>query len=187
MKSKIPFLFEKVIFKTKLTEVQVIDNLTNITDQTIKPISLLGIFGYPLAYSRPYMGVIQGNAFKIKRVAYVIFWFYFHPFLPVITGRICEDRICTKIYVEMKPHTLASIFMIIVLTFYVCATIFLFSYMSDELLFDGLFHTAFLILLLIPLFGVIYPFWARKFFEHECKKSKIYLLSLFDAEAEIEE
>jgi len=189
VKKRKPLLYEEIVLRTKLTEEQIVDRLEESIDDSIKPKSLLGIFGYPFAYSKPYFGVIQGRTFRARRVFYFSFYTfifpfcYLYPFLPILTGKIFERPIETNIYIEMRPQRLAILFMIIVLVGFAFFTFLIILYKND-ILINGVFSPFLLIPLAMLTNSFFYPLWAYKFFKNESKKSKMDFLEIFEAEIE---
>jgi hypothetical protein len=93
---------ENIIFKTKLSKEEVIQNLKN----HIEAQKSFGFGSHKHNYSKPYIGEIVGNNFEIKRVID-----YRNSFLPTIKGEVYSELDGTKIKINMKPPTFILTFM----------------------------------------------------------------------------
>jgi len=166
-------LYEKIIFRTKLTEEQVASKLTDIIEFE-QQYDYRG--HYYNATVKPYIGTLQDNSFTIERVMKIAIC-YLNPYRPVIKGNIYKEGIWTKVSVMMKLSDLTIIFMTVFLT------------MASFIFISGI-----IILLiaeekspfLIVLFGLqlsifIFP---NRAFRFESEKSKKDLLKVLEAEIE---
>ena len=167
-------LFENIVYRTRLTEEQVIARLA----ESLVPYSFYSTVPYSIDKSKPYVGVIRGNTFKFERIIYFPYClFYFNPFLPDIIGKICEDRIGTRIYINIKVRGFITIFMPVWLSCIasVCIGAILFILIAGG--YDPVLPVLFIVLVLCST----YPVWAFKAFKYESTKSKNSLLRILEA------
>jgi hypothetical protein len=87
---------ENLIYKTRLSKDEVLIKLSD----NIEKQKAFGFGAYNHAYSKPYIGDIIDNSFKVSRAIN-----YRNSFLPVIEGTVATDYVGTKISVKMKLHS----------------------------------------------------------------------------------
>ncbi|MFN7044626.1 MAG: hypothetical protein ACK4M1_05465 [Flavobacterium sp.] len=150
---------KSLVYHSLLTKGELLERLRdNIDTQRSEVLSSHNSINY-----KPYVGVIQNDSFKIRRVID-----YRNSFLPQINGEISEDVNGTKIKVEMKLISFVKFFMMIWFSF--CAIfglIFLLGLIFDN---DSNSNSGFSIL--IPFFMLIFAsFLVSSSFEFESEKS----------------
>jgi len=96
--------FEKLIYRSTLTKEELLAHLQNeIEDQ-----KSFGFGAFKHSYSKPYIGKIFNNSFKIQKAIN-----YRNSFLPIIQGEIKDDINGSKINVKMNLANLVKVFMIV--------------------------------------------------------------------------
>ena len=157
--------FENIIFKTKLNSKEISKRLNEITEPK-------SFFRIPVFFRdhQQYEGVIGDNIFTINRIIN-----YRNSFLPIIKGTIQEGHQKTKIFIQMRPHLVAIIFMLIWfgVSILICTSIFI----------TMLFEANFTALAAIP-FGILILSYVIILggYNYESNKSIKYLAKLFEAE-----
>lgn len=159
---------ENITYKTKLSKEQTIQKLT---DNIEAEQSFFGDQNY--TYSKPYIGKIIDNNFKIKRA---INDSYYESFSPQIKGEIYSEFDGTKIKVNMKLHSFVLVFMIIWF-----GGVFIGCIVSIIALFTEEFTPFFIIPFGMLICGILL-FYGR--FKAETSTSKKDLLKILEAEIE---
>lgn len=159
--------FENIIYKTKLSNEQAIQKLND----NIEAERRFGFSAPSYTYSKPYIGQITGNKFKIKRVIN-----YRNSFLPQIKGEVYSEFDGTKIKVNMSLHKFILVFTSIWL-----GIVFIGCSFTIYVLFTKAFAPFILIPLGLLVFGVALLFNA---FKTESAKSRKDLMRIFEAEIE---
>ena len=160
-------LSANIIYKTKLTKEQTINKLAENVGKDF-PFDFSFFDNNNDKHSKPYIGTINSDSFKIKRTIN-----HKNSFLPVIKGEIFEDKEGTKIKVNMKLHSFISTFVVIWLTgASLFCVISIFQIFTEE----------FSLLLLIP-FGMLFFGISLSFggFTKESIKSIADLKVIFEA------
>ncbi|WP_343697209.1 hypothetical protein [Flavobacterium sp.] len=96
--------FEELFYRSQLSKQDLLAHLEN----EIEAEKSFGFSANNFSYSKPYVGKIYGNKFKIKRAIN-----YRNSFLPIIKGEIKEDISGSKIIVKMSLVEFVKVFMII--------------------------------------------------------------------------
>lgn len=85
--------YEKYTFHSALSKEEIIQNLKNSIDFEIS----YGFVVNSNKYTKPYVGMVYGNFFEIRRVID-----YRNAFLPEVKGEIIENKNGTIVNVEIK-------------------------------------------------------------------------------------
>jgi len=156
-------LTKNIVFKTRLTEDEIINQLS----ESIDPVQLVRWSGFekPL---KQYEGQITGQSFQMNRIVR-------NSFKPMISGIVEKDHGATIIRVNMKIHTFVLAFMGIMLG------IGLLGYTAFLIVtFDRLqFNAGSLFPLTVPAILCIV---AISSFNSECGRSTKDLQQIFEAE-----
>lgn len=163
------FPSEKITYKTKLKE----DEIVNRLSQIMEPEKRIRLHLFQKGDSKSYEGKMVGRIFKMTRIIR-----YRNSFLPIINGTIIPDFDGTTIEVKMRLHPFVAVFIGIWMggVFLACLL------MLIEIL--RTFQTkGFQPMLLIPfgmlLFGYVLTMAG---FTYESKKTKKDLQRIFEAE-----
>jgi len=157
--------FENIIYKTNLSESEVIKRLND----SIEPEKTLRINLFGNKSTRPYEGCISKKQFKINRIIS-----YRNSFLPRIKGTIQTDTQGTSIHVKMRLHLTVIIFLTIWCGGVGAGFITFLSYS----IFSNEFNPGILGTIGMLIFAYVLTMGGFKF---ESKKSKSYLSCLFKA------
>lgn len=132
---------ENIEYRTKLSKEEVIRMLQD----NIELQKSFGFWDNHTIYSKPYIGVVTDQYFKVTRAIN-----YRNSFLPEIKGEIVQDGGSTRIKVTMKPVSFVIAFMIVWFggTLMACIAV-IFAALTRE------FNPAFLIPFVMLVFGVI--------------------------------
>jgi hypothetical protein len=95
---------EKIIYKTKLTETEVLKRLS----EHIEPVKAFRVTLFSNDATKPYQGLVKGLSFEITRIIR-----YRNSFLPIIVGVIEKNYDGTTINVQMRLHRFVLIFLCI--------------------------------------------------------------------------
>ncbi|MCK4667838.1 hypothetical protein KAU33_13860 [Candidatus Dependentiae bacterium] len=161
--------FEDIVYITYLSEVKVIERLSNQLEQKKRSLKEIIFRSYP---NKPYTGKIEGNTFKMFRNIR-----YSNSFLPRITGEIKKDIQGTRIEVKMQLHIFVLIFISLWMggVIFACLATLLHLFTSSE----------FNIFLLVPFAMFVFGYGLTMVgFKSESIKSKKFLAKLFKAEIE---
>lgn len=154
--------FERIIYKTNLSEKEVVTRLSGFVEPKK--------FGLGKNYIKEYEGSIYNNSFEISRVIQ-----YRNSFLPQINGKIQNENNGTQIQVTMSLHAFVFFFLIVWCSF---ALIF-FIGVSIKTIREKEISVE----LFLPL-GMLLFVYALTMagFKSESKQAKEYLRRSFDAE-----
>lgn len=164
--------FEKITYKTKLSEEEVFRRLSeNIELGKNVDNSFLSYFKHSYDVNNNYYeGDIDNNSFKVKRIIR-----YRNSSLPIIIGVLSKDYNSTTIFVIMRIHYLVMLFII----FWCSGILFGLFSMSRYLIEKSEFTFAifaFPVMLLFAYLITLLPF------KYESRKSIKDLKTMFDAE-----
>jgi len=162
--------FESITYRTELPLEEVITRLRKNIKEKKKFFDRSYHFDN---FSQPYAGTLKENDFKISREIN-----YRNSFLPVISGRVEQERKGTIISIKMRPHLAVLIFMV-----------FWFSGVSIgalaftlPVLTGGDFEGASLIPVGMLVFGYLLTTLG---FKYESKKSRKFFEELFEVKKEL--
>jgi hypothetical protein len=161
-----PFLpFEKLIYKTKIKEDEVIRRITDFMEpeKTFR-------FNLFQKTAKPYEGKINGRSFNLRRLIR-----YRNSFRPEIEGEISPDLNGTTINVKMRLHKAIIVFLCLWCGFVIYA---FFGFLQESRT-DPKFAAFLLIPVGMLLFVYILTIAA---FSHESSRSKSDLQKLLEAE-----
>ena len=155
-------LTENLIYKTQLSENQVIERLLDCVAPK-KDFSLFDRYNNT-SNGKLYEGKISGQTFEVSRIIN-----YRNSFLPVIMGNIQQENNATLIKINMRLHKFVSAFLLIWCVIFAFAVILL---ITKEVDFFVMFYVMPFVLLLV-FFSV---------FKFEVNKSKKDFQQIFEAE-----
>lgn len=157
--------FENLTYKSRLTEAEIINRLTNVVQPERTLLSL-----FTSSSSKPYEGKISGQAFVIKRIITRR-----NSFLPSVKGIILKDFSGTTIEVKMRLAIPVIIFL-----FVWCGIVGLFSiFLLSDIVSNAEFDPVAIVLLGMLLF--VYAI-VMLGFKSESRKTKKFLQEIFDAD-----
>lgn len=96
--------FEEIVYRSTLTKEELLAHLQN----EIEAQKAFGFGANRVSYSKPYIGKIYDNSFKIQKAIK-----YRNSFLPIIKGVIKDDINGCKINVKMNLDAFVKAFMIV--------------------------------------------------------------------------
>lgn len=151
--------FEHLIYKTNLSEQEVLTRLSDFIDK-----KKIRIFRNNI--TKEYEGTIDGNSFEISRIIKGR-----NSFQPQITGEIQQNNYETQIEIKMRLHWSVFIFLLFWCVFVCCALIMIFT--------NGEKISA---VSLMPLLMLLVAYLFTMFgFKIESKRSKKDLEKMLDA------
>lgn len=155
--------FEKIVYKTKLSEAEVMNRLVSLIGQE----RWLRFF---YVGNKPYLGKIVGRCFKIRRISFSL---YRNTSRPVIIGLVQSgaDEVTIRVTMRLSiPAYIASFFILAGILFICYQGMFIYLVPFDSTLSS--FGLSFLVLLFITLGG----------FKFESRRSRADLQKIFEAE-----
>jgi hypothetical protein len=144
--------------------------------ENVEPKKILRVLLLRNAATKPYQGKISDNRFKISRIIR-----YRNSFRPIIAGHIRSSGGQTLIEIRMRPTIYVIIFMTIWLG--MVGSVFLILLLGGIFHVQGIVKENFLLGLFITFLMFLFGWCLTYFgFKYESKKSRQFLLKIFEAQ-----